>query len=145
MIQDLILEGRELLEDPKWHRPNTSKGGDEYGELIRTRRELRLKSKELHSAVKRARLGQLSDKHWSKLDNTGSWQANKRDADYDAKRYGRDIKSIYKGYKTGEKMPAPIVLHRPGKKPYLVGGNTRLLAASAMKIRPKVLHVRMKK
>jgi hypothetical protein len=145
MIRRLIQEGTELLEDPKWHRPDTSKGGPEHGEIQRTRASLKLKAKDLHAAVKRARLGHLSDKHWSSMSNTESWKANKWDADYYAKKYKRDIKRVYKGYKEGAKMPAPIVLHRPGKQPYCVGGNTRLLAASAVGIRPKVLHVRMKK
>jgi hypothetical protein len=141
-VRKLIQEAKEA--GPKWLRPNTERGGDEYGEISRTRRQLRLKASDLQSAVKKARLGHLSDKHWSKLDNTESWKANKWDANHYAKKYKRDIKSVYKGYKQGAEMPAPVVLHRPGKQPYLVGGNTRLLAASAMGIRPKVLHVRLK-
>lgn len=135
---------RGLLEEPQWHRPDTSSRG-EGGELSRTRRALKLPAKDLHAAVKKARLGALSDKHWSKLQNTDSWKTGKGKAHRLAKEYGRDIKPIVHGIKHGSKMPAPIVLHRKGEDPYLVAGNTRLMAASASKIRPKVLHVRLKK
>ena len=144
-MRHLIEQLRVLMEEPKWHRPDVSRSGPEYGEITRTRRSLKLPAKELHAAVKKAKLGPLSDKHWEKLSNTESWKANKADAHYIAKKYKRDIGRIFRGFKQGTKTPAPIVLHRKGKNPYLIGGNTRLLAASAAKIRPKVLHVRLKK
>lgn len=143
-MRELIEQLRILLEGPQWHRPDTSSRG-EGGELSRTRRTLGLPASKLHAAVKRARLGTLSDKHWSKLQNTDSWKTGKTKAHRLAKEYGRDIKPIMHGLKHGSKMPAPIVLHRKGEDPYLVAGNTRLMAARASKIRPKVLHVRLKK
>jgi hypothetical protein len=141
---EFLLEEVKAAQGPKWHRPNIAKGGDEYGEITRTRRELRLKSAPLHTAMAKGRLGTLSDKHWSRMDNTDSWKATKASANKLAKEYGRDIKRVHTGFKEGHKMPAPIVLHRKGKRPYLVGGNTRLMAASATGIRPKVFHVRIK-
>lgn len=143
-MRRLLERLRNLLEGPEWHRPDVSRDG-EGEELSRTRRSLRVPAKELHAAVKKAKLGVLSDKHWEKLQNTDSWQATKADTHRLAKKYGRDVKPIFRGIKKGDKMPAPIVLHRKGKAPYLVAGNTRLMAASATKIRPKVLHVRLKK
>ena len=143
-MRQLLKQLRELMEEPQWHRPDVSKAG-EGEELSRTRRTLKLPSRELHAAVKKARLGSLSDKHWEKLQNTDSWEASKADAHRAAKKYGRDVGKIFHGIKHGAEIPAPIVLHRKGKAPYLVAGNTRLMAASASKIRPKVLHVRMKK
>lgn len=151
-IRALVAELRGLMEEPKWVRPDVTHTG-ERGELLRTRRSLGRKGKtrpgvsaaDLHKAVSKAKLGHLSDKHWSKATNTDSWKLDKKAAAKHAETYGRDIKRVYKGFKAGDKIPAPIVLHRPGKRPYVVAGNTRLMAASATGIRPKVLHVRLKK
>jgi hypothetical protein len=143
-MRRLIAQLRALLAEAQWHRPDVSRKG-EGGELSRTRRTLKIRAKDLHAAVKTARVGDLSDAHWAKLRNTDSYKATRSDAHHAAKRYGRDVKKIFHGLKNGHKLPAPIVLHRKGKAPYLVAGNTRLMAASASKVRPKVLHVRLKK
>jgi hypothetical protein len=151
-MRQLIEQLRSLLEEPKWRRPDVSrsgdsdKSGDAYGELRRTIGSLRIPAKDLHAAAKNAKLGALSDKHWSKISNSESWgTTTKAKAQHYATAYRRDIKKIYHGFKHGEEIPAPIVLHRKGKPPYVVAGNTRLMAARAAKIRPKVLHVRLKK
>ena len=141
-LRALIAEMRATL-GPRWVRPDTSNQG-EGGEIRRTISSLRIPAGALHAAVASAKLAPLSDEHWSQVANTESWKATKEDADYYAGKYKRDIQKIYDGYKAGAEMPAPIVLHRPGKRPYCIAGNTRLLAASAMGIRPHVLHVKLK-
>ena len=145
-ILELTEELRALVEEPKWVRPKTRPGDEdsEHNELTRTAKELGVPSRNLNRSLATARLGRLSDKHWKSMDNTTSYGTDKASAEWDAKKHNRDIDRIYKGFEGGDEMPAPIVLHRPGKPPYLVGGNTRLMAAAASGIRPKVLHVRLK-
>jgi hypothetical protein len=36
-----------------------------------------------------------------------------------------------------------MVVHRKGKPPYLVGGNTRLMVSRALGITPHVIHARL--
>jgi len=51
-------------------------------------------------------------------------------ADKLAKKYNRDITSVYDGLQNG-KVPAPIVLKR-GDHYYLLAGNTRLMASAVL-------------
>lgn len=143
LIEELVaaVEDHPPVGGPRWQRPDVEQ---EKGELARTRKTLRLPAPKLHAALAKAKLGALSDKHWKNLQNTWSYKVKRKDHVKWAKEIGRDTKRLDKGFKEGHKMPAPIVLHRKNKPPYLVAGNTRLSAASVHGVRPKVLHVRVK-
>lgn len=85
----------------------------------------------------------LSDKIWSQLNNTDSWDEQSKNMEYVekiAKQEEKDLPSIIDGIKSGS-IPAPIVLQKDGKYE-LIGGNTRLMAARALKIRPRVLMIK---
>ena len=138
-----MMELVEVVQGPKWHRPDVGPKG-ERGEISRTNRSLKIPSNKMKAALKTARIGTLSDKHWSNLQNTWSYKIKRKEHEQYAGEIGRNTKRLDKGFKEGHKMPVPIVLHRKGKKPYLIAGNTRLSAASVHKIQPKVLHVRLK-
>ncbi len=76
------------------------------------------------------------------MENTDSFETNTvQKAVNLAKEYDRDIAKIFQGM--GKKLPAPIVLMRKGKPPYLVGGNSRLMASRALGTKPKILAVRV--
>jgi hypothetical protein len=117
----------------------------ERDEVERTSADLGIPLDKLHAAVKKAKLGTLSTKHWSKLTNSESYKATPTKARRIAKKYDKDLPGIIHRFKNKISTAAPIVLHRKGEQPYLVAGNTRLAVASGEGIRPKVLHVRMKK
>lgn len=124
----------------QWTMPNIQ---DEMGELNRTAKTLNINPQQLTQATKTARLVPLDDNTWAKMSNTDSWNIKSGDMDSVnslAKGYGRDATSIAQGFQSGSPMPAPIVLSHKGS-PYLVGGNTRLMVARAMGIRPSMLHV----
>lgn len=141
MIKKLVrLLERESGYTPEWVVPAWD---DEKAEFKRTVKELSLDPRLLKGAFGGGKLVRLRQVDWQQLDNTDSWGINLRDARRLAKEFGRNIEKILKGFKDGRKMPAPIVLFREGERPYLIGGNTRLMAAHAVGINPKVFAVRM--
>lgn len=129
----------------RWHAADI---GEETEELERTSSSntdeggLNLNHDKLMRAVRNAQVAPLEDHHWKDLDNTDSWETTTHKKVHEmGKKYDRDINSIVDGFNKGTSMPTPIVLHRKGKNPYLVGGNSRLMAARSMGIKPHVMHV----
>jgi hypothetical protein len=114
---------------------------EEVSEIYRTAEVLGIDFETLMKRVKESNLEILDDKTWEMMENSDSWEtvtvdeANARAYDYD-----RDIANVFEGM--GKELPAPIVLMNDGT-PYLIAGNTRLMASRALKVRPKVLMVRM--
>lgn len=120
-----------------WKRPLLE---DEAAELDRVSRDDSLDVEELRDAFKRAELRTLSDADWQRLENTDSYDVSSLDEVRQiAETYGRDVETILQGLGDGTPMPAPAVLERPDGSLTLVGGNTRLMAARALKLSPKVL------
>lgn len=117
---------------------------EERPELRRTAHNLRLPPHVLISACAGAGLVSLTDSLWETLQNTESFGIRSlAEATEVARRYGRDCERILVGlHRRGPVgMPAPIVLAREGKKPYLVAGNTRLCLCRALRVTPQVLWV----
>ena len=92
-----------------------------------------------------APLVELSDQLWRHLDNTdsfqfgpGDWESVARHADY----YKRDWQLLKQKMESGKSVGAPIVV-KVENQMHLVSGNTRLMIARALGIRPKVLLVDM--
>jgi hypothetical protein len=131
-----------LLEQ-KWHAPNWD---HERGELTRMSKEHGIHPHHLRHAVKHAKVGNLPHKTWKKLHNTDSWDTTSaRKANKQAKLYQRDIGSIHHAIKKGHSLPTPIVAKMSDGSHHLVGGNTRLMAARAHKIKPKVTYLDLSK
>jgi len=85
----------------------------------------------------------LSDSVWKKLQNTDSWAIkNLEDVIKLSQEYGRDWESIKNALQSNKELPAPIVLRRGGSYE-LIGGNTRLMVAKALNIRPTVLLIEL--
>ena len=117
---------------------------EEQGELERTALALGVELPTLLRACSHATLTELNAHTWSQLQNTDSnADLTVERAEHLARTYGRDIGRIFEGLTTGADLPAPLVLLREGEPPYLVGGNTRLMASRALGHTPKVLLVRM--
>jgi len=135
---------KRFCESVRWVTPKLK---DEMDEFQLHSKTLGLDLSRLLEAAKKGRIATLDDKTWSTMKNTDSWRGVKpgdvKSAIAYAKRYGKDIESIMDGYKRGEDMPTPIVL-LTDSGPYLIAGNTRLMAARALQDRPKVLLVSMK-
>lgn len=137
-----LVEELEILlcEDPIWKHPGIE--GDESGEIKRTSDHLGIPHEKLKAAVAKGQVGPLEPSHWDALQNTDSNQLRgKKHAKKQAKLYKRNIHKIFKGFRKQKEMPAPIVLHHGDEAPYLIGGNTRLMAAKASGIKPHVVHV----
>lgn len=116
----------------------------ERGEIERTAEALQIDYESLMYAAKKGKLQTLDDATWDRLENTDSQKTTVlRNAKRLAKEYGRDADSIIQGFNSGEPMPAPIILLRKNHAPYLIGGNTRLMIARALKIQPMALIVRL--
>lgn len=134
-----IAKAKKAGKSTKWHKPNLE---EESGEINRTAKSLKIEPKKLMQACKTAELESLSDKDWSRLENSDSYDTDTIEkAAGKAKEYNRDIARTLNGM--GKEMPASIVLFRKGQPPYLIGGNTRLMSARAVGAKPKVLAVRL--
>lgn len=133
-----------LFEDEKehkWHRPSTE---EEKHEIRDRAKDLGVSHKHLADKIRKGKIAPLEDKHWKAMENTDSWGTTKMShVKKVAKGYGKNWEKVHQGYKKGHSMAAPMVVHRKKKRPYLVGGNTRLMVARAHKIRPHVVHVHL--
>jgi hypothetical protein len=131
------------IGNPKWVNPRLK---HETGEIKRTAKEFGLDHKKLTDAVKKGKPTHLPKHIWKKLDNTDSWDTKTpKHADAYAEKNADDkvperLASVRRAFQRGSKLPSPIVLKHP-KGHYLVGGNTRLVAARAHKVIPKVLMI----
>lgn len=131
-----------LCESPDWTHPGVD--GDESGEIHRTAHSLGVHPERLKSAVAKGKVAPIHPDHMAALQNTDANSLRgKKDAKRKAAGYGRNIHRIFKGFRKGKKMPAPVILHRKGHDPYLIGGNTRLMAAHAAGIQPHAVHAHL--
>lgn len=94
-----------------------------------------------------AKLVDLSEDVWSKLENTDSFDIKKGDwetVNYHASAEGinRDWKSKKEAMEAGKDIHAPIIL-KIGETYHKVAGNTRLMVARASGKTPKVLIVEL--
>lgn len=137
----LLTESEQRVPDAQWHHPDLD---EEHEEIAERARDLGVSSNRLKSALAAGRKGPLHDKHWEQLQNTDSWETTKMEHVRKlASDYERDVDRIHKGMTQGQSLPSPMVVHRPKKPPYLVGGNTRLMVARALGVRPHVIHARL--
>jgi hypothetical protein len=124
----------------KWIMPNIQK---EMDELERTADTLGIDLNGLIQATQQSKLVPLDEMTWRSMKNTDSYGIKKGDmrtVNSLGSGYGRDVGSILNAFQQGGTLPAPIVLVR-NNKPYLVGGNTRLMVARAMDVQPMILKV----
>lgn len=127
-----------------WTRPELTV---EKGELIRAAqslapdRDAKAFAYDMYRALEQASLHELSDEEWSRLENSDSW--NIKEGDFEAvaalaHEYGRDWEKFKTSFESGVPVPAPTVIQF-GDRLHKIGGNTRLMVARAMGIRPHVL------
>ncbi len=122
-----------------WVKPSSF---EEKGELKRVSSEEDIDLDELIKSFENGKVVNLTNNDWQHLENTDSYNIeNIEDVENLANEYGKDWKSILNAFKNNSKLPTPIILIRKDNTSTLIGGNTRLMIAKALKIQPKVLAV----
>jgi hypothetical protein len=144
----LPQESREVPE-VHWTAPDF---GHELGEIFRTaerfvedpddRTGLALR---MYEALSKAGPEDLTDDLWQRLENTDSYDI--RQGDFDAVRTlaeanSRDFDFHLQRMLSGEPVPAPTIAIVDGVA-HKVGGNTRLMIARVLGVRPKVVIARI--
>lgn len=129
---------KESFEQPSslFVHPDTQKEKDE---LERVEREFGIDSSVLIFAARDGVFTELSDGVWDTLENTdsnrfveGDWEEVKRLSE----KYERDWEDLRQKLEAGTPLDAPIIMQF-GDRYHLVSGNTRLMVARAMGLRPK--------
>ena len=139
---------------PNWIRPNLE---NERGELERVISEFLAEEptdnniRKIKDLLESSPIMELFDKEWESLENTESFHDVKpnhiEDAEKITEEYNQDLspenkrnfKKILDGFIQGKEIEAPIILKNKEGKLHLVSGNTRLMIARALGVRPKVV------
>jgi len=125
----------------QWAMPSWS---EEREEFERVAASDGLDVRKLRAAFDRGRLIPLSDADWSRLENTDSGPGlTSVAARRLALEYERDLDSMMDAMRDGEQLPAPIVLQKHDGSLTLVAGNTRLMVARLLGVRPTVLFIQL--
>ncbi len=139
---------------PDWVRPDFQK---EKGELERVTRDFLLREpntqniRQVVEALKGSPTIEFSDTDWEQLENTDSFhnvglgqieEARKICNGYNEEleeENKRNFDVLLEGFHQGNKMECPVILKNSEGKMHLVSGNTRLMIARALGIRPRVI------
>ena len=140
---DISQEGAPHFKFPSFEH--------EEGEIERVQQHFQIKMEDfVKKFLEKARAGKLvrlSDEVWDMVENTDSHSDNILRGDWDtvatcsaANEVPRDWESKKKALQSGIPIDAPIIA-RQGDTLHLVSGNTRLMVARALGVRPDVLIV----
>ena len=122
-----------MINDTVWVFPDLAK---EYEEFQRVAAEEKIPTWCLLRDAEKGSLVDLEDSMWSILENTDSWGITLAiQLVHMAAAHSKNLYLLL----NKSTMDAPIILMRPGKKPTLVAGNTRLMICRARGVHPKVL------
>ena len=98
--------------------------------------------KRIYDALTQANLVSLSDEDWAILENTDSRDIQHGDFETVkkmAEANNRDYLKIKNALEQGTPLPAPTIVRYGEDKLHKIAGNTRLMVAKALGIRPQVL------
>lgn len=113
----------------------------EYGEFDRVGKEFGFDGSVLmHLAKENGKMNALNDEMWSRLENTDSCDIEEGDwetVESKSKEASRDFLVSKNKIEDGELLDAPIIV-KIGGTLHLVSGNTRLMVAKALGIKPQV-------
>ena len=137
-----VFVGDRGIIQPQWEKGPIEQ---ELDELPGHAARLGFEIPDFVRAYESASLEDLSDEDWFSMRNcdTREGQTWTVEAMKEYRGYERDINDIEKRMRGHDSVYAPSVLFREGHEPFLIGGNTRLMMCTALKIRPKVVAVRM--
>lgn len=124
----------------KWRKPIFS---EEREGFVQTAQDLGLSMDELREAMKHGHMAPLDGYTWCTLENTDCNETfTLGEVERLAlKRYGRDVGSLCRAITSGQTVPAPIILDRPGKRSWLVSGNIRLMLCRGLNLLPDVWRI----
>ncbi len=132
----LAIQNDKNASTIKWHAPDLE---EEREAFERTARKLNLNAEELIQSAANGGLIEIHQDMRSSLENTDSWNVESmEEVEFLAGTYDRDLTSIMKAIGEGKSLPAPIVFVQDTGAPYLIAGNTRMMAAKALGESPKV-------
>lgn len=127
-----------------WTRTSFS---DEKEEFLRTAKffsntkQKNENFKILETNYKTAKLLPLNDRDWSKMQNTDSWDTNTIEKIQKVvKKVPRSVEAVINEFFSG-KVRTPIALRLGDGTLYLVAGNTRLMVAKMLEVKPKLMIV----
>lgn len=139
---------------PNWIKPNLR---DEAGEIKRVLEDFlgiepsRENIIMLANVLEAESLVELTDELWEQLENTDSFHKVTR-GDFETvekltEEYNkelpegrrRSVKNILDGFQNSQPMEAPTIVENREGKIHLISGNTRLMTARALGIRPRVI------
>ncbi len=147
---------KRVAHNVQWIRPDL-KVGDEPGEIERVARtfapeDVPVFIERFYVRAENAREQELTEEVWARLDNTDSYDIAPNDfaqieehishCNYGGNRTTRDWQYLKGKMERGEELDMPVIAHI-GDVYHLVSGNTRLMVARALGIRPRVLLVEM--
>ena len=143
--------GRQI-PDVTWVQPDFEKEFGEYERIANTffknlgKKEILHK---IHETIASATPAELSDEEFEALENSQAWHGVRPGFLEDVEKVikenieqggsAKDMPGIIAGFKEGQPMQMPVALTLPNGKNHLVSGNTRLLVARALGIRPRIL------
>lgn len=123
-----------------WTKPSFE---SESGEFLRVAQEEGISYDSLKRSFAHGYLKSLNRREWELLDNTDSYNISSIDeAIQYSEEYARDWKRIKQAFDIGGSLPAPIVLEFNDGKITLVAGNTRLMFAKALHVKPVVFWIK---
>jgi hypothetical protein len=129
--------------DIKWRNPDID---DEVGEIKRHASHFGITAERLKRVIESGKLVKMNGDMFKKLENTQMREINSIE---DLKKRGEENdkkwEEIMRRIEAGKSLYAPIVVHQQGNPPWLVAGNTRLMAARAYNITPKIWYVKIEK
>ena len=150
-MSENIPEGVKI---PEWIRPDLQ---NEAGELERVVRDFLGREPNAQNIaqilgfLENSPIVELSDADWELLENTDSFHQvvpgqietarniNQKYNEKLAAENKRDFESLLGSFFQGNKIECPTILKNKEGKLHLISGNTRLMIARALKIRPRVI------
>ena len=129
------MAGKDAWRPAKWE--------DEEGEFERVAADEGVPLKALKQAFKNHAVEELTDDQWAGLENTDSWETDSFDKVHKlAVEYDKNLNYVIHQFGSPkQKVEMSIVLKRKDGSTTLVAGNTRLMMARALGVRPKVMVV----
>ena len=153
MTEKIELTSKKEV-NPNWIRPDLK---HERGEIERVLRGFlgetanKENMKRIMDILENAPMVELSEKLWESIDNTDSFHnirpGHPEDAETKVEEYNqelapenkRNFKRHLKCYLNGTPMETPIIIKNKEGILHLVSGNTRLMVARALGVKPKVV------
>lgn len=125
----------------------------EESEIERITKEFGLTENEVEAIKKQFEQNKIVNLKYTEIDNSDYSSINDFDQVLElVKKYKKDIDRLLTQFEKGE-IEAPVILIKKGKKPelidaekekpYLIGGNTRLMLLKALGMKPKVLEIKI--